>query len=358
MKSRKYSFTAWRVNIGIEGFELHRFVSELMKRKIEMRDIKYISETELRMSVAIADYYRIKRFAGKKYKADILNEKGYIPFFKRLKLKKATLIGLAFFFVFIYYQSLFVSEIRIYGYEHFSEQQIRDVLAEVGFCEGARKLTTKEEMNRVKLHMFNSLDRLSWVGITYDGTLAEVTIVEGGEQRILTDMSIPCNVVADKSGYIASVSVTQGISIVHEGMYVSPGDILISGIMPLNSTAYGMPGSEITERYVHADGDIEIYVPYYFTFKIKEGILDEKEEQGIVSAVRLKNESEETFVKRIVDREIRKYVKENVSETAVLTNKGLNFEVKENIIEVYVLLETLDKIGIQQEIMNDSEQSI
>lgn len=358
MKSKKYSFTAWQVKLKIEGFNIHRLLSEMMRRRIEMRDIKYVSETEMEMATSITDYYRIKKLVGKKYRIEILNETGYIPLIKKLKLRKATMIGLAFFFILLYYQSLFVSEIRIYGYEHFTESEIRQVLEEAGFHEGARKLRTKDEMNKVKLHMFNRLDRLSWVGITYDGTLAEVTIVEGNDWKEVTDTSVPCDVVADKSGYIASISVTQGIMMVDEGTYVSPGDVLISGVMPLNSTAYGMPGSEITERYVHADGDVEIYVPHHFKFQIRDGILDENAEKSIITAVREKNESDEEFVKRIADKEIRRYMKENVSETAVLTNKGLNFEVKENIIEVYVLLETLEKIGIKQEIMNGSEQSV
>ncbi len=358
MKSRKYGFTAWKVRLRIEGFELHKLMSELLKRNIKAKDIKYISETELQLSVGITDYYRIIKSAGRKYRIELLNEKGYIPFVKKLKMKQATMVGLAFFFILLYYQSLFISEVRIYGYEHFTENEIRSILAEAGIYEGARKFTTKDEINKVKVHMFNNLDRLSWVGITYDGTLAEIVVVESDEEKKIEDTEIPCDIIADKSGYIASISVTQGIRMVDEGMFVSPGDVLISGIMPLTSTAYGMPGSEITERYVHAAGDIEIYVPYHFTFKIRESVLDEKEEQGVITAVRCRSENEEAFVKRIADKEIRKYMKENVPETAMLTNKGLNFTVKENIIEVYVLLETLEKTGIKQEIMNGSEQSV
>lgn len=354
MKSKKYSFTEYQVRLSIEGFKIEALVSEIMKRKIAMRSLKYISDTEIHLTVSFDGYERIKRIAGRKYRITVLRENGAVPRIRSMKFRKATLLGLALFFIILYYQSLFVSEIRIYGYEGITEGEIRQALSDIDFEEGKRKLTTKDEINAVKLYLFQRLGDISWVGITYDGTLAEVEIVEGrsGEKNIKDDT--PCHIIADKSGYIARVIPKNGVRNVEDGTYVEPGDIIISGIMPMTGTAYGTGAEGITERYVHAEGIVEIYVPHRFEFIITPGLVDSINNKNAESAVFRQGENEYDFVKRVSDRRLRKYIAENGLETARITNKGLNFEVKENIIEVNVFFETLEKIGIKQEIVNGS----
>ena len=48
-------------------------------------------------------------------------------------------------------------------------------------------------------------------------------------------------------------------------------------------------------------------------------------------------------------------MRENVVEKAQITNKDLNFTAKENIIEVKVLIETLQETGTEREIQIETE---
>ena len=351
MKSRKSSFTAHQKKIKIEGFGLHKLISECLRYKIQIRDLHFISDIEAEMLIKASDFGKLRKLAKSRFRITVVSESGYIPFLFGLKARKAMLAGMAIFFVLLYYQSTFVSEIRIYGYQSISESEIRSALREVGFTEGAKKLTTKEEVNKVKLHLFEKLGNISWVGITYDGKLAEVTIVEGGEEASeMEDTETACNIIADKSGYVVELLPMRGVRAVSDGAFVAPGDILISGIVPITSSAYGTSASAITEMYVHAKGEVKLRVPYFIEFKILQGIVDSRQSHDLVSASYKDGESEYDFVKRISDKELRKYIKENMDETVQITNKHLNFTVKGNIIEVGMLVETLEETGTEQKI--------
>lgn len=358
VKSRKYSFTAWNTKVRIEGFGLHKVISEMLSKRIEMHNILYVSDTEVVLFIKVDDFQKVKRICGNKYRVTVLNEKGIAPFFRSLRLRKATISGLALFFIIVYYQSLFLDEISIYGFEKYTEEEIREVLEEVSFTEGSRKLTSKDQLNAVKLHLYNELDNISWVGIEYKGTKGEVTIVEGNDNEGEPKETYPCNIIADKSGYIAKILPESGIRMFEDGEYVNVGDVIISGVMPINSTTFDDPETIPKERYVHAEGEVEIYVPHRLTFTIIPGIIDSMSDENEVSATFQNGENEYDFVKRVADREIRKYLEENAPESAKLTKKDLNFEVKESKIEVSVFLETLEKIGIKQEIMNGSKQPV
>lgn len=80
------------------------------------------------------------------------------------------------FAAFLYYQSLFVVEIRIDGYEKISEASLRETLAEAGLYEGCRK---KLDVDSIKIRLYEEYDNISWAGITLDGNLAQVKNFRG-----------------------------------------------------------------------------------------------------------------------------------------------------------------------------------
>ncbi len=96
--------------------------------------------------------------------------------------------------------------------------------------------------------------------------MAEVTIAEGTINLEKVDKSKPCDIIADKEGYIYKVTPIEGIRAADTGAYVSKGAVIISGKVPINSTAYGQPESELTERYVHAEGTVLAKIPYRFVY--------------------------------------------------------------------------------------------
>ena len=146
----------------------------------------------------------------------------------------------------------------ILGYRSYTEAEIRDALRDAGLYEGCSKSVDLEE---VKLHIYKELDNIAWIGVRYMGNLAEVTIAEGTITPKPVDKSKPSHIVA-KRRLCRAHNSREGMIAAEPGTYVKPGDILISGIVPVTSTAYGTSAAEMTERYVHASGEVYAKVPY------------------------------------------------------------------------------------------------
>lgn len=384
------------LQIRIEGFKQQEFISECMKKKITLRNVKIKNNIEMTLKIKTEDFEMLKSIGKNKYKFTIISEGGYINILNRVLNNKARICGILLFIFIVYFQTLFISEIRIYGYEAFTEREIRECLKEGGLFEGCKK---GGDIDKLKLSLYDKLGNVSFVGISLKGCLAEVKIVEGTINLEKVDKSKPCDVVASKEGYVYRVVPIEGIRSADTGTYVKKGDVVISGTVPIKSTAYGQPESSLTERYVHAEGSVLAKIPYRFvynqsTFEIVKkntgkfflaldvGIGDKKictsnlfnpyevssvdtikTFKGIrpfpfsislskVNEVELqqrKRSKEE--IEKEVNKLARQDIKEKLPENAQILNKSLYFGQEKNIIEVSVMLESLQEIGTEQEIV-------
>lgn len=383
------------IRIKVEGFEQEKLLTECVARGIPIRDIHPVNDIEMTLTLMEWDYKEFLRIAKNRYEITVIKESGYKPAIRRTFRKRSTVAGLIIFALILFYQSTFVSEIRILGYEKFTETEIRDSLREAGLYEGCSK---RVDLKKVKLHIYDDLDNIAWIGVKYIGNLAEVSIVEGTITPEPVDKSKPCDIVADKEGYVEKTIAREGVVIAQQGAFVKPGDVLISGIVPLRNTAYGTPTAGLTERYVHSAGEVYAKVPYRL-FYYQEKYEDIKEPTGkstygirleigdlkintarvfynyensiytekalfrtirpipvslffarIDEVIVSSQERSRSEVQKEANRLVRQAIKEKVGENTQILNKSLKFSSGENIIGVTIMLETLEKIGIEKEI--------
>lgn len=389
------SFTKHYRKIRIEGFQLDKLVGRCMKQNIEMKKIVFVSDLEITLSVSCRDFRKLKRLAKSAYKITVLEDGGYGYSLRRMWSKKITVAGVLLFAAFLYYQSLFIVEIRIDGYEKLDEPSLRQTLAEAGLYEGCRK---NLDINRVKIKLYEEYDEIAWTGIEFDGNLARVSIAEGAKPvKTKVAKKKPCNIVADKAGYISKIIPVEGLRAAENGTYVKKGDILITGTVPLQNVAYGTDTAGETETYVHAEGTVEAKIPQRLHFYAQRherlktatgsrvwGIsingwnpakalhsyeasrIKARNLVNIVRPFRLKidavsveevtlseREVKNKELKSLVNAQIRQYAKENLPKNAQILNKSLNFSREKNIIAIGVTLETLQQIGIEEEIVVD-----
>ena len=87
-------------------------------------------------------------------------------------------------------------------------------------------------------------------------------------------------------------------------------------------------------HFVHGEGEITARVPYYYSIYMDSGASEEQQKA-----------------------EIRNWIKKNIPENAEILNKDFHFERKKNIIKLYGVIETRQKVGIEKEINIDKRQS-
>lgn len=389
------AFTEHYKKIKIEGFRLDRLLDKCIKNHIHLKNIRFVNDIEIHLMISSRDLKKLQKLAKKSYKITVLGEGGYKYGLKRLWKRKITLLGILIFAAFLYYQSLFVAEIRVNGYESIDEPHLRQTLAEAGLYEGCRK---KIDLNKVKIRLYEEYEQIVWAGVEFEGNRAVVSIAEG-EKTLKTDVAKkkPCHIVADRPGYISKIVPIEGQRAVRDGTYVKKGDILITGEIPLQKTTYGTESEGQEKTYVHGEGLVEARIPERIIFcapryeRIKKRTgrkhwsiavnghsLSEKMSSYKTSVKKTKNlihmvkpfplkidavvieeavlfdrEIKNRELKRAVNASIRQYVKENLPKKAQILNKSLNFSREKNIINIGVTLETLQQIGTEEEIIVD-----
>ncbi|MGI6752555.1 MAG: sporulation protein YqfD [Anaerovoracaceae bacterium] len=384
-----------RLLIKVEGFEQQRLLNECLKQGIGISKIRIISNVEMSLTVDGSDWERFYRLFRNRYRITIVRNYGIVPFLRKLCAKKSIWAGMLILLFLLIYQGMFISEIRIYGYERITEEQLREELRHAGLYEGAKKSL---DPNLVEIEMFKMHDDISWIGIKYVGSLAEVTVVEKRLIEEETDKNHPCHIVAKKEGYIQKVIPREGLQAVETGDFVRKGDIVITGMMPITDTTYSTDPQIMNYNYVHAEGQVLAKVIYRheffqeakesikkptgrripgFILKIGQFSLDSNrifnlydisvlKRKTLIDSIipipvnlKLTMEEEVTISSRKRDKEsierqvreqIRWWAKDNLTEKTQILNNSLKFSVEENIIVVTVITEALEEIGLEQPI--------
>jgi similar to stage IV sporulation protein len=378
------------ITVRVEGFDPQKLLSLCLKEGVALWNIRIYGNLEMTLKIEAKDLKKFMRIKGNRYRVTVLSEKGLKPLLYRALSNKIALIGVALFIFLIYFQSLFISEIRIYGYKSYTEREIREKLTVAGLYEGCSKSI---DFDKVEIEMYKQFDDLSWIGIDLKGNLAEVTIVEGTKPIPIIDKEQPCHIVAVKEGYIEKTIAREGKEVVEKGDFVKEGDLLITGIIPIEDKTYTQDPENPELRFVHSDGEVfakTIYrFVYYqekeelhkdltgrempgFSFRIGDFTFNSAnifrpfdstiyEERVLINSIRpfpmefaTNNQKEVKLRKETKDykdiekrakQQLREAIKENIPESAQILNNSLKFSEEENIIEVVIMVEALEEIG-------------
>ncbi len=154
----------------------------------------------------------------------------------------------------------FVWDVRVKGNETMSEAEIEAELRACGFGVGSYipDLSAAELENRVLI----ASDRISWISIHMEGTVAVVQVIEHTEKAPAPsqeDLSRPANLVAARDGQIEYLQLYRGQPVVVVGQAVKKGELLVSGIYDSTQSGY---------RYTRAAGMVMARTTHEFSVKI------------------------------------------------------------------------------------------
>lgn len=395
MRSRKFGFLRHYRKIKIEGINLSHIVNKCIKNGIILKDLRWKNPLESTVEIQGDDFDRLKKAAGHSYKMTVLKEGGLLPLFHSMKASLLTIAGAFLLGALLFYQSLFVAEIRVDGYKSLSETSIRKTLAEAGLVEGARK---EEDYSDVKAALYETYDEITWVSIFADGRLIKVHVAEAGKQETSADgEEKPVNIVAARSGMIEKILPLEGNARVQKGDYVNKGDVLISGKYKYQSTDYSR-GDDFFIMYSHARGQALAKVPRQVTFYIEKNERKKtptgKSVRGLfirfgdvkidtakslckyeasvrqetvlfhamrplpitISTVKIEEvelaeaPQDAEKIEKILAAALRQYQKQTMKSGEEILSQTIDYEESENLIKANVFLEVLEDIGKEKKI--------
>ncbi len=211
---------------------------------------------------ALFDDNQIKYVVGKDY--------GVLSLLESVKHRYGLAIGIAFLILMVYLSSNIVWKINIIGNEKYSDEEIIDILNQSGLSLGS--YTSNIDYDRLHNKILMQTDKISWISVNLNGTVANVEIKETMEEEQNSEENTYSNIVASRDGYICSIEVINGEKVVSKGQIVKKGDLLISGV--INSQSQGV-------RYEHANGTVKAYTNKHIEIKIPS-VVEEKVYTGRV----------------------------------------------------------------------------
>jgi len=191
--------------------------------------------------------------------------RGIPAFFLRYRRRAGLFLGALLASVMLMVSRRFLWEIRITGNETMTRSEVLEELRECGFSVGAYlpDLHTSELENRVLL----ASDRISWISVNLQGTVAQVQIIEQVLPEESESVSRPANLVAAADGQIELIQLYRGNVMVKVGQAVQKGDLLVSGLYDSQVEGY---------RYTRAAGKVlartersfRVEIPFQYEEKV------------------------------------------------------------------------------------------
>lgn len=386
------SYIIGYVNIKVESYFLERFINICISKKIFLWNIKRKKSTILYANISIKDYKRLKEITRKtKSRVKIESKKG-LPFVLHKYRKRKIFLGLfVIVLIGLIATSNFIWNIEIKGNEEITREEIIGVLNQNGLKIGSNKnkIDTALLINKIRLQR----DDIAWIGISMKGTNAIVEIKETDKAPEIINENEYCSIISNKNACITKINVQNGTAAVSVGDIIKEGDTLVLGYMEGKYTGI---------RYVHSSADIEAKVWYskkekiYFNQEINvpTGATEEKytlnfnnfkinlyktlskfknydtinESKKLmlfsnfylpVEIVKTTNYEYEvqpiTYTEEelteIATKQLEEQLMQEIDNKENILNKQVNVYKNEDNIEVEVIYEVLENIGVKEKII-------
>ena len=386
------------VRITVEGYYIERFINICTTSKILIWNLKREKGIKLYLNIGIQDYYKAIKIAKKlKCKVKIEKKRGLPFILNRYKKRKIFVISLFVILIALYTSSNYVWNIEIRVEDNMQLDNILEDVKMAGLETGMKKdkINVEETTNKIRL----SRDDISWIGIELKGTNAIVKVVKAKEAPEIIDEKDYCNIVAKRAGTITKIIAQNGTALVKPGDEVQKGQVLIQGTMEGKYTGI---------RYVHSLGEVEAIVKYEKTEKIslkkeenvKTGNKEEKyqikinnfqinfyktlsnfkiydtieEEKKLkifsnlylpISVCKVTNyELEENSNNYTIEeateigtQKLEKEIEAEIENKEKILNKSANVKETPEYVEVSVIYEVVENIGMQEKIEETYEQT-
>ena len=246
-----------------------------LQEGINYREFVCEDDGAVRFRVAFSASRRLrKRCAEQGIAVELLERRG-VPYLLYLYRRRAGLItGVLLAVVLCVLSSRFVWHVRVTGNVEMTEQQVLSQLRECGF--GVGSYIPALELAKLENRLLLTSDRIGWVSIYIDGTVARVQIIEYTEAPPPEDLSRPANLVAAYDGQIETVELFRGNCVVKRGQAVKKGELLVSGLY--DSDLYGY-------RWTRASGKVFARTEHTFTVEIPLDYTQKRVQEPIRSEI-------------------------------------------------------------------------
>ncbi|WP_419010859.1 sporulation protein YqfD [Dysosmobacter sp.] len=198
-------------------------------RKLAFWDLEWEGAETFTCRMSRRDHRILSRAAEKlDCTIEIVRREGAPYTLAKLRHRQALAVGIAACGTAVLIGSFFVWDIQIAGNETVPREVILRSLEKNGVHRGCFGFALNGE--DIRNHVLLEIPELSWVAVNVSGCRANVEVRERRTAPKPLDRKIPCNLVARRDGLVLRVQALGGVPQVLQGMSVTRGQLLISGV--------------------------------------------------------------------------------------------------------------------------------
>ncbi len=210
-----------------------------LRKDIPLYDLARADEKTIAFSVCERDKKKvIEEAKALSVSLRIQKESGFPLVLSHLKKRPGLWLGALFAACIIAFSSQIIWEVNVTGNEHVPERDIIRTLGALGIREGA--FIRKDVLDRMYLDFLLKENRIAWISVNFDGTIARVEVDEVKEHPAREDKTKPVNIVAACDGIVKRIDALDGQKEAQTGEAVVKGQLLISSFFqtPLSGTVF------------------------------------------------------------------------------------------------------------------------
>lgn len=218
----------------ISGDDPEGFLNLALARNISFWDITINRNGSIQAKMKAGEYRALRSLARQsRCRVRIVDKRGWPFFSRRLRGRQVLLLGSLFFLLAIYLLSTFIWVVDVRPengpLRRVTPAQVLAAARAEGLKPGARKSAL--DIRVLEHALERRLPQVAWVGIRFQGTRAEITVVEKAAPPGEEASDRPASIIAAKDGVIKDILVINGEGRVKAGDTVRQGEILISGLI-------------------------------------------------------------------------------------------------------------------------------
>lgn len=237
----------------LTGLSIEKFINKVQSSDIILLNIKRNKYREVTLEVNRCDLGKVKDTAGQfGLEMEILGERGISYYSQRFFKHKSFALGMVVCILLLYLSASFVWKVEVVGNKTVSGKELMSTAKDLGIKPGILKSSIDHD--KFVLGLLKKEKQLTWAELEISGVKAKISVAEGKRAPKARDYKTPCNVIADKDGFLVKLNALNGQKNVEEGNAVKKGQILVAGAVSTETSPV---------RYVHALGQAWANTYYY-----------------------------------------------------------------------------------------------
>ncbi|MDD3367806.1 MAG: sporulation protein YqfD [Lachnospiraceae bacterium] len=255
---RLIRFIKGYVEIEVYGFALERFLNLCSVRNLFIWNIK-IQENSGTLCISLQGFFQLKDIVRKSRTRVVIRGRYGLPFLiQKYKKRIIFILGIPLCLIFCFYMNLFIWLFDFSGNSRLSDEALESFLQDQNITIGMKK--TDLDLEELEQLIRKSYHYITWTSAKLNGTRLIIQVKENAVTEKVKTNEAGSNLIAEKKGKIISIVTRKGVPLVKSGDQVEPGQILVSGMIPVVADDETLVG----EYPVQADADIILeYVQKY-----------------------------------------------------------------------------------------------